>query len=367
MRRHLWFILGCSFLAGCIELYEFKIRNDQPALVIEGQISNVSYNESKEYPADGRYFTVKLRLTSDVANVRDKMVSYALVSLISSEGDRWDYTESGEKAGEYILCHDEFSAKNNVLYKLEVFLSDGDFYESNWELIPENVPDKMGEIKFEETELEKYVYQAGEKVLRSFKGINVMVDLPSTISGNTTYYKWDFKPTWIYKSPLISTTRSDYKCWIEDPFYLKRYVLQKDNVGLYSKQLFFLKTVGNERTFDRFSVLVTQFAISEGYFNHLNEIQEQSDRGGLFDAPPYNLQTNLNSSDPDKKVFGYFGVVNEKVKRWYFSRLDLSYKVENTWKANCQLKVLVQPPKCYSCLQYENGVPTNIKPEWWSE
>ena len=357
----------CCSLWGCIEPFEFKIENDQPALVIEGQISNVSYNGSKEYPSDGRYFTVTLRLTSDVTNVRDEKVSHAYVSLISSEGDRWDYSEKAEKAGEYILCDDEFSAINNSQYKLEVLLSDGDFYQSNWEQLPEIIPGEMGDIKFEETEPQRYVLRTGERVLRSFKGIDVSIDLPPAKSGNTIYYKWDFTPTWTYESPLISIFRSDHKCWIQDPFYLSGYVLQKDNVGSYLKKIFFLETIGNERINGKLSVLINQIASSEEYFNYYKEIQDQAKRGGLFDAPPYNLMTNFNSSDPDKKVFGYFGVVDEQAKRWYFNRMDVSYPIENTWKANCTGQRLVQPPRCNSCLQYSQGIPTNIKPHWWVE
>lgn len=356
-----------GLLAGCIELYEFEVKNDQPALVIEGQISNVSYNESKQYPADGRYFTVKLRLTNDVTNVRDEMVTGAYVSLISSEGDRWDYAEKGEIAGEYILCNDEFSATNDMRYKLEVLLSDGDSYESNWEQLPENVPGEMGDIKFEETELEKLVFRAGEKVIRSFKGIDVTVDLPATKSGSTIYYRWDFTPTWIYEAALISSLRNDYKCWIQDPYYLSQYVLQKDNAGSYAKKLFFLETISNSRIYGRFSVLITQIAASEEYFNYYKEMQDQGNRGGLFDAPPYNLKTNLNSGDPNKEVFGYFGVVDEQAKRWYFNRTDASYLVKNAWKDECTGNRLVQPARCYSCLQYESGVSTNIKPDWWVE
>jgi hypothetical protein len=107
---------------------------------------------------------------------------------------------------------------------------------------------------------------------------------------------------------------------------------------------FFLETIGNERINGKLSVLINQIASSEEYFNYYKEIQDQANRGRLFDAPPYNLMTNFNSSDPDKKVFGYFGVVHEQAKRWYFNRLDVSYLVENTWRVNCTGQRLVQPP-----------------------
>ena len=79
-------------LSGCIEPYEFRIENKAPTLVVEGFISNVSYNETLQYPSDGRFFTVKLRLTSDVINVSDEVVEHASVTLVSDAGEEWEYS-----------------------------------------------------------------------------------------------------------------------------------------------------------------------------------------------------------------------------------------------------------------------------------
>ena len=50
--------------------YEFLIENEQPSLVVEGYISDKSYNETLQYPGDGRCFSVKISYTSDVINRR---------------------------------------------------------------------------------------------------------------------------------------------------------------------------------------------------------------------------------------------------------------------------------------------------------
>ena len=75
------------------------------------------------------------------------------------------------------------------------------------------------------------------------------------------------------------------------------------------------------------------------------------------------------NENPDLEVFGYFGVVNEQAKRWYFSRTDLSYPVANTWRELCMNPNILPAAKaqCYSCFNYGKGIPTNVKPFWWED
>lgn len=60
-KTYQYLLLLYSLLAGsCIEPFTFEVKNEEPPLVIESYISDVSYNESLQYPSDGRYFTTKL-------------------------------------------------------------------------------------------------------------------------------------------------------------------------------------------------------------------------------------------------------------------------------------------------------------------
>src|SRR5688572_13335898 len=96
MFKQVRYLLLFLTVGGCIEPYQFTIENNEPSLVVEGYISDKSYQETLSYPSDGQYFTVKLTSTSDVTNVRSKPVLYAGVRLISDEGERWNYTEVDE-------------------------------------------------------------------------------------------------------------------------------------------------------------------------------------------------------------------------------------------------------------------------------
>ncbi len=97
-------------------------------------------------------------------------------------------------------------------------------------------------------------------------------------------------------------------------------------------------------------------------------MQEQNEGGAIFDKPPFNLRTNFHSLSGDKKVSGYFGVVQEQAKRWYFDMSELTYHVENTLKKDCTVPFITDiAPECFDCREYSFGIVTNVKPQWWED
>ena len=100
MLRRIKLFLVFLIAGACVERYEFVIRDNAAALVVEGYISDRSFNETRSYPSDGRYFSVKLSLTGDVINVRPIPVSEAVVKLESTSGI-WAHTQKA--AGMYEL------------------------------------------------------------------------------------------------------------------------------------------------------------------------------------------------------------------------------------------------------------------------
>lgn len=361
-------ILCILIFSACIEPYKFNIQSEGPTLVVEGYISNVSYNESLKYPSDGNFFTIELRQTGDVTNKNDKVVENASVSLESDLGGEWDYVESPSKPGTYILPDKGFKAIPGQSYRLHISLAEGKVYESEWETLPEIVNSPIGPVDFEEVEKRDYVVRAGEEALGTVKGLNVRITVPERESGKIAFYRWDFIPLWVFIAPITSSTSPIHKCWATNENYLPGYVLQADVSGGYSKNLFFIKTAGNERIFERFSVLIRQHQMSENFFSFWKEMQEQVESGGLSDIPPYNLQSNINAVNSEEKVSGYFSVVGEKAARWYFNKEQLSYFIDDRLEEECEEGFhprLGYAPHCINCLDYHNGTATNIEPFWW--
>jgi hypothetical protein len=367
------------FVFSCIEPYQFVITDDSPLLVIEGFVSDKSFNETLTYPSDGRYFSIKLTSTSNVTNIRPAPVDDATVALLSDENEVWHYDASSTEPGLYELRDPSFEAQRGVQYKIQVTLAD-DVYESEWEAMPETEVPAIGSVGFEETESQKYVIEANEKVLRTIKEISAHISVGTNPTGKPIYYRWKFSPMWVYIAPLSpSVTRPGYICWITSKDYLKTFALQVDNAGGYNKELFRVPTLKNERIIDDFSVLVQQYAMQEDFYFFWKEMYDQNEGNVLVDKPPFDLSTNIHSLSGGKKAVGYFGVVQEQAVRWYFNRSMLSYPVEHTFKKGCE--TYYGPPvigdcpeepspsfpacECKYCLRYSFGEATNVRPSWW--
>ena len=354
-------------ILGCVEPYEFVVRDDAPGLVVEAFISDKSFNETLAYPSDGRYFTVKLSLSGDVTNVRPTPVSGAQVELKVSSGEVFYYTES--ENGLYVLADKEFKALRSMQYQLRIALPDESLYESKWESLPEAVPPPMGEIGFTETEKEVYILEATKWVLKTKQFATAVISVPENTTGKRIHYRWTYSPMWIYVAPLARQNDPAATCWATDPTYLNSYSLQADRSGGYQKELFDIITVRNVRIYKKFSVLVTQHAMTESYFSFWKEMKERNEQSALLDRPPFNLETNFTSDTGDKKVSGYFGVTSEQAKRWYFDRTDLSYNVEDTMLADCLVVYGPDPPapECFFCTEYSFGKAVTTRPTWWQQ
>jgi len=357
-------------LGGCIEPYDFVVENNEPRLVVEGFISNVSFDQSIKYPSDGRHFSIELRFTSNVVNIRDEVVSGAQVQLMDDNGAAWPYTEIEGESAIYMMLDSTFYAENGREYKLKICLPDGDIYESDWVSMPKKGPARMGDIDFVEDEVEKYVYIGTEEEIRSVQGIHTTLNLLENTTGEPLYYRWTFDPTWIYRAPLpVRSPNAVQVCWAKNEYYLSGYELQEDFSGGYQKELFFIETVGNSRLYEGFSVLVVQQILNQDYYYFWENIKEKSSSNAIFDKQPYNLSSNIYGVNNDKQVSGYFDVVYEQAKRWYFDKDDLSYALENNLAENCIKYADPGPPapECLNCLEYSGGNATAEKPKWWKQ
>lgn len=362
LKRIFYFIL---FLAtGCVEPYEFVIPNNEPTLVVEAQISDKSFKQTVEYPSNGRYFTVKLTSTGDVTNIRPQPIRNAQVRLSSDTEEIWDFSES--TPGIYYLLYDEFKAEESVRYKLTIKLTDESVIESDWVSLPENSAPSMGEIGYKEEDIQKYVIQANEEVVVTAKGIRTQITIPENSTRETIYYRWSFVPHWIYKAPFSSVISPGHICWATDPYYIRNYaLLQLSGTGNIKKDLFFMETVRNERLFEKFSALIVEQSMHKDYYHFWKEMQEQNENSAIFNGPPFNLLTNYHMVTGPGKISGYFGVVREQAKRWYFDKTELSYYVDNTLQRDCSVPFQDPAPECFDCREYSNGTTSNVQPVWW--
>ncbi|MFO7257085.1 MAG: DUF4249 domain-containing protein [Bacteroidota bacterium] len=360
-----WTFLLLLFL-GCVEPYEFVVKDNEPRLVVEGIISDKSFFDTQLYPADGRLFWVRLSTTSDVSNQRVQPVTDASVVLIDDLGEVVPYIGGFE--GRYVIGDPDFKALPGRSYKLRITTASDEIYESTWETMPPDPGGTMGNISFQETEKLTYKIISGKKEVRPVAGIDVMLEVPSRNSDGKAYFKWDFTPHWVFIAPLPSLFSPVKKCWVYGEYYLADYQLEEDHGGGYKKKLFFLPTKENERIFEDFTVLIRQLTVSPRYYEFLKEMQEQHQGALHSDKPPFNLETNIATIQGDRPAVGYFTVVRENAIRWYLNKSDLSYPVVNDLLDACTGEgPFVPPPGCTDCRDYPMGISSNVRPFWWRD
>ena len=355
------FLFSVIVFTSCIEQYNFKNTEVKPVLVVEGFISDVSYNESLLLPNDGRYFGIKLKYTSIVTNKYDEVIEDATVRLISDDGFYWNYSPEYLSDGfQYLLKDDNFHAEQGKKYKLQVVLSNGENYESEFQAIEE--VQAIGDISFEETEITTTKYISDELELVTIKGINIFVTIPETENPNN--YRWDVLPSWVFIAPYASDASPVKTCWVTDKYYLRDFTLAKDSKGGYKQKIATIETSANERLGFEFTLFIRQQILNDETYLFWSEIKDQTNAAGLFDPPPYNVGTNMKAKGHEAEVYGFFGVTQESSKRWYFTRADLSYTVD--FDIFCPSPA---PPfdanYCLNCMAVSTGIPINTKPSWW--
>jgi len=361
MTKLVAFLFSLFIFTSCIEQYNFENTEVKPVLVVEGFISDISFNESLLLPYDGRFFGIKLKYTSIVTNKYDEVIEDATVRLISDDGFYWNYSPEYLSDGfQYLLKDPDFHTEQGKMYKIQIVLSNGETYESDYQAIEEVRP--IGEISFEETEITTTKYISDELELVTIKGIDIFVTIPE--SENTYNYRWDVLPSWVFVAPYASEESPVKTCWVTDNYYLRDFTLAKESKGGYKQKIAFLETSANERIGFEFTLFIRQQVLNDETFMFWNEIKDQTNAAGLFDPPPYNVRTNMKAKGHDAEVYGFFGVRQESAKRWYFTRADLSYEVD------FDIYCISPPPPfeanyCLNCMAVTAGTPTNTKPSWW--
>lgn len=215
----------------CIEPYTFVVLDNTPALVVEGYISDKSFDDTRAYPSDGRFFTIRLTSTTDVTNVSPEPVTDANVILLSDADEEWVYQHSGNQPGVYILNDSAFKAVPGVQYRIRIITEDED-YESSWQSMPDVQVPPIGTVAFRETESQKYLVEAGKNVLRTVKEVESYIAVKPNTTARSIYYHWRFTPMWVYIAPLSpSASRPGHTCWATSKDYLKTFALQVDIAG----------------------------------------------------------------------------------------------------------------------------------------
>lgn len=355
-------------LTGCIDPITFETGIEPRRLIVDGFISNISFAEQAQKPAPPVRFYVALRWTSDVGNVKDEVISNAEVSLLSSDGLRYEYFWSADQQ-RYLIQDMDFYAKENITYKIHIETAEGVVYESeNDRLYP--APPIEGVVIDYQTIL-KSIQVGNQTEIVEQRGLNISVSLPKH-SGESFQYRWKIVPSWIFETSRLGDTNPNKRCYATNLFEYQAIKVWEDEAGGYNRELFFLETDDNEQIQYEYSAFITQYSLSPSGYKFWDQLStQQQSGGGIFDPPPFALVTNIhNVDDAEERVSGYFFVAHESSYRWMLSPEDLPYELEFLDPCEPVPGVpYIPPPGCSNCLEYRGAHTdiTNQKPEWWEE
>jgi hypothetical protein len=217
------------------------------------------------------------------------------------------------------------------------------------------------------------------------------------------FYKWDVTETWEYHAALpaqyyydgttheiIPPDSSKMVCWttslVKNVFTLSTQSLSQNEyrkfplhfIDGYTPRLGYL-----------YSILVSQYALSEGAYNYWERLRINSnEQGGLYEKQPLAIKGNVvNMTNPDNDVLGYFYTASQSGRRYFYKdvegiELDFynfcspselgkfgwrefspwEYPVFFYYNETGHLRVLNH--ECYDCTRLGG---TLIKPEFWPQ
>ena len=242
-----------------------------------------------------------------------------LSAQVTVEGDdNTSFVLTGGPGGEY--THSQLNLQSTQKYRLRIETLNGNEYLSDY--VPVQPSPAIDSIYWR----------------RNPEGIQIFVDTHDD-QNKTWYYRWEYDETWEINSEYHSDfqyvndsviVRRDptliYFCWKSDNstsiFLNSSAKLSQD---IISGQLLNTVTFGSERITVRYSIYVTQYALTREAYQFWEVMKKNTEQvGSLFDPQPSQLISNIHAvNDPNEIVIGYVSAGSVNRKRHFINRADV--------------------------------------------
>ncbi len=278
----------------------------------------------------------------------------AQVSIVSSSGTIYPLTDS-TNTGIYISV--PLSLDISQKYSIAITTSNGHKYSSDF-------------VEVKQTPAIDSLYWDQPN------DFNVYVNTHDP-NNKTIYYRWDYIETWEHDSqlqtgwgekngrifPLDSTTQQT-QCWTTVNSSTIT-LASTANLGqdLVSRQLINNIPNGDLRLYDKYSILVRQYALTLDAYNYWSIIQKTSQKlGGLFDLQPTQLSGNIHSlTDPNEPVIGFASASSVQQQRLFIYYTNLSNWQHNAIEYTCDTVAIPVNQTDYRIYNY----PDTLYAPWY--
>ena len=300
----------------CVEPYEVRTIAYEEALVVEGRFTD---QQQRHY--------VKLSFTRSIDDMENRPVLGATVWVEGSDGSKIDFAETSPG---YYESEEEVAGVAGNSYQLFFETAEGKRYQSNTQELVSSPPiDRIYSAYAEKTHS-----KSGGVV----KGIQFFVDTHDD-TNEAKYYKYEWEETYEVYAPYPSF----YEFFSDPDTVMARtedvspcYVFAKSNsitigtsAALTENRLTEVPvryiTSDTEHLLNAYSILVKQYVISPEAYSFYRKMEENNDRGSLFDQQLGAVIGNITSSEnTEETVLGFFEVSGMSEQRTFvkYNELD---------------------------------------------
>jgi len=325
-------------LYSCIKRYDPVIkRTDEGKYVVTGGVNNGDTVQHINVSIASQLTYIPKRLT----------VPYCIVKIIDGKGNFYTANDVFNGNYEAIIPVSELIPGNT--FKVDIQVPDGTHIVSDFDQIQDS------------PEVDSVYYLPDIFIT----GIQFYVDLDARNFACRTY-RFEAIETWEYTAPFYWYIENSV-CWVSSNVRSVFTLSTKDQTkNVYTiLPLHFVDNYSSQRLRYMYSLLVSQFSLSDAAFNYWDQMRRNNiEQGGLYENQPFQVIGNLhNLTDPAKQVLGFFGASTKRTKRIFVqggSGLGNAY-------IDCPPAI---PPARYGpeseCVDCRNKVGgTNIKPSFW--
>jgi len=340
IRNIIWIILLILGNTSCIEFFHPDINNIETKYVVDGVITD----------QEG-FQTVLLSSTSDVEVCKYNPLPYCKIFITDDLGNIFNLTEA--IPGTYKVWMGKEYLVPGRSYKINITTPSGIEIVSDYDQMYE-CP-KVDSVYY----IRKNVQTSNSLIVK--QGIQFYVDIDGR-STNTSFYRWELNETWEHHAPASPASI----CWttkkLNDIYILST---KKLTQNIYTRFPFHFVDNQTQRLNYCYSLLITQFAISEPAYEFWNKLRiNSSELDGLYSTQPLRIKGNLKSTtNPELDILGFFSATSKKSKRIFVQNVpDLEIIDPICIPDVLPNGVIVIGPSCTDCAYWDGSTD---KPKFW--
>ncbi len=301
-------------VSGCIDPFTPEVENAPEMVVISGRITD----------QEG-YHEIEVSKSSSYNSPQYNPLGKCSVTIADDKGNRFELSEY--QPGKYQCWIGKEHLNQGTYYWVEVTTPEGKQYKSDSETLLPCPP--IESIYYESKKLDT------ENPDKAINGIQFYLDTDASGSGARNFL-WNMTETWEYHSRYMVSDYYDgeihfsldyfdsiFYCWSSGAIY-DIYTFTTENLESGKITRCPLNFVNNlsSRLSVKYSLLVSQYSISDKAYHYWNTLQQQSQgTGGFYETQPASVTGNVHCiSDPDEIVLGYFMVSSVTQKRIFVPR-----------------------------------------------